>query len=314
MAEQSRPASDPPTLRASDLRPLPEPSAELPPAPPASEVRLSAGEIEQAVKRFGSEVALTLTTYDPHDAVEDIVARLPPGTPAEARRPAAAALHHPGSWSRGRIVYPQFGGLLPEQASLMIVVEQQIGSLTGVRTETRTLDIRVSLRDGRWQFDRLASDGGEAVPRPDELAPEAQAVLDDPRIELPDTARWDIHAGRVAPQLLHVMARAAEQEPFGVVAFDTGHPWEIFGTTRMSDHSRGVAVDVYRVGGRDVIDDRAQGSTTYRFVQWLYGQADVAIIGSPWALDGFGGRSFADALHQDHIHIAVSREHALRTD
>jgi hypothetical protein len=211
-------------------------------------------------------------------------------------------------------VYPQLGGLLPERASVMTVIEQHIGTPTGIRSEVRTLDIRIGRDDEGWRFESLASNGGDPVPRPEELSPEAKAVLDNPRIELPDSARWDIHAGRVAPELLSLMARAAELVPFGVIVFDSGHPWNIFGTDRMSDHSRGIAVDVHRIGDRLVIDDRAEDSLTHRFVQWLFDQPDVARIGSPWALDGFGGRSFTDLLHQDHLHIAVSREYAVRSE
>lgn len=291
------------------------PSESLQP-PPAVEPpdALSDSELERGLKEFAVAVAHALTNYEADEAPEDLVARLPERTSPDAGMPAVLALHHEASWSRGRIVYPQFGGLLPERASVMIVVEQTIGTPAGVRTETRALDIRVGRDAEGWIFESLASDGGEPVPRPDVLSPQAAAVLDNPRIELPDTARWDIHAGRVAPELLALMARAAEEKPFGVIVFDTGHPWNIFGTDRMSDHSRGVAVDVHRIGDRLVIDDRAEGSVTHRFVQWLYDQPDLANVGSPWALDGFGGRSFTDLLHQDHLHIAVSREHALRTD
>lgn len=291
----------------------PADSASLPP-PVARPAELSDSELERGLKQFAVEVAHALTNYEADDTAADIAARLPERSSPEAAMPAALALHHEGSWSRGRIVYPQFGGLLPERASVMIVVEQKIGTPAGIRTEIRALDIRIGRDAEGWRFEQLASDGGEPVPRPDVLSPEARAVLDNPRIELPDSARWDIHAGRVAPELLALMARAAEQEPIGVIVFDNGHPWNIFGTDRMSDHSRGVAVDVHRIGDRLVIDDRAEGSVTQDFVKWLYDQPDVANIGSPWALDGFGGRSFTDLLHQDHLHIAVPREHALRTD
>ena len=285
----------------------------LPPAiePPAE---LSDSELERGLKQFAVGVAHALTNYEADEAPGDIVSRLPERANPEAAMPAARALPPERSWSRGRLVYPQFGGLMPERASVMIVVEQQIGTPSGIRTETRTLDIRIGRDEEGWIFEQLASDGGDPVERPEVLSPEAEVVLDNPRIELPDSARWDIHAGRVAPELLALMARAAEHTPFGVIVFDSGHPWNIFGTDRMSDHSRGVAVDVHRIGDRLVIDDRAEGSVTHDFVSWLYDQPDLANIGSPWALDGFGGRSFTDLLHQDHLHIAVSRAHALRTE
>ena len=31
----------------------------------------------------------------------------------------------------------------------------------------------------------------------------------------------------------------------------------------------------------------------------------VSEVGSPWALDGYGGRSFTDDVHLDHVHIGV---------
>lgn len=287
--------------------------AALPAIPEApTPFELSDAELERGTKQFAAEVALVLTTYDPQETLEEIARRLPERSNPEAVSTAIQSLHHPGSWSRGSIVYPQLGGLLPEQLSVMVVVEQQIGTPTGIRTETRTLDIRVGRDEVGWFFEGLASHGGEPVPRPDTLGPEARAVLDHAHIELPDSARWDIHAGRVAPELLALMARAADEVPFGVLVFDSGHPWNIFGTDRMSDHTRGVAVDIHRIGQQLVIDDRVEGGVTHRFVQWLYEQPDLANIGSPWALDGFGGRSFTDLLHQDHLHVAVSRAHAVR--
>lgn len=34
-------------------------------------------------------------------------------------------------------------------------------------------------------------------------------------------------------------------------------------------------------------------------------QPEVSQIGAPWALDGYGGRSFTDVVHQDHLHVGV---------
>lgn len=286
---------------------MPGLSDPTPPAPPIGyPAPLAASETHPEIKRAATGAALALTTYDVGESAQTIAKRIP-ATAKEAVAEAAQALHRPYSWSRGRIVYPQFGGLQPDRASVMVVVERMQGSPEGLCSESRTLDIRMSLEEGEWRFDRLASDGGQPVKRPASLSPEATAVLDNPRIELPDTARWDIHEGRVSDTLLGLMARAAQQVSFGVIVFDTGHPWEVFGTDRQSDHSRGLAVDLYRIDDNLIIDDREIGSKTHSFVTWLYEQGDVRQIGSPWALDGRGGRSFSDALHQDHIHIGVHR-------
>lgn len=265
---------------------------------------LSANETHAELKQAAIEAALTLTGYEASDTLEDIAARLL----SDGAAPLTAvegSLHHPGSWSRGTVIYPQLGGLTPTRASVMVVVAQQIGSPDGERLETRTLDVRVRREAGQWRFDYLASAGGEPVPSPVSLPPEALAVLDNPRIALPDSARWDILAGRVSPFLLRVLARTAERTPISIVTFSSGHPWEVFGTDRQSDHSRGLAADIYSTGGVHVIDDHAVDSPTHALTVWLHGQPELARIGSPWEMDDLGVISFTDALHQDHIHIAV---------
>lgn len=253
---------------------------------------VSPNETHPGLKEAASEVALALTNYDPGDPPPEVAG-------------AGDELFVPDAWSRGQVIYPQLGGLGPTRASVMVVTQQMIGHGEDTLLFVRTLDVRMRIENGVWTFDFLASVGGTTVVPPSGLSAEALAVLNDPRIEMPDSARWDIFEGKVSHRLLRIMARLAELTPYGVTTLSQGHPYEVFGTDRQSDHSRGLAVDIYRIGGRLVIDDRAQGSQTYEIVRWLYEQPEIRQIGSPWALDGYGGRSFADALHQDHLHIAV---------
>lgn len=275
-------------------------------APQSAPLVLSPNETHPNAKALASRVALAVTTYEPHESVSDLAARLDFADPQAAAQ-MAALFHVPGSWSRGRIVYPQLGGLTDDRVSVMVVVEQMIGLPDGVLVASRTLDVRLALSGGSWRFERLASAGGTPLPPPQTLSPEAQAVLSDPRIEMPDSARWDIYSGLISPSLLAVMARLADIAPYGVVTLSEGHPYEVFGTPRQSDHSRGRAVDIYRVGDRLVIDDRAQGSLTYRVVEWALAQPEIRQVGSPWRFEGPPGRSFTDRLHLDHLHIAVQQ-------
>lgn len=218
----------------------------------------------------------------------------------------AHVLHVPGAAARSRLVYPQLGGLTDDRISVMVLVEQQIALPDRILIAERTLDIRLRLSGGRWQFERLASAGGVPVPPPGTLSPEAEAVLSDPRIQLPDSARWDIYSGLISPNLLRVMARLAEITPYGVATLSEGHPYEVFGTPRQSDHTRGRAVDIYRIGDSFVIDDRAIGSYTYQIALWLLEQPEIRQIGGPWRIEGQPqGRSFTDIVHQDHLHLAV---------
>jgi hypothetical protein len=312
------PEVSPPTPGSTPHRDLPgpdpddpEPSPpELPPAPDAAPLYAPVdAETHPNAKAVGAAVAQLLTTYDPSTSIEEVVAAATDGAGGSEDVEAARPLHHPEGWSRGQVVYPQFGGLTEDRCSIMAVVRQTLGLPDGtLREEVRTVDVRLRISGGEWRFEALASAGGEPVERPEELPPEAEAVLDDPRIELPDSARWDIHRGATSPDLLALMSRLAEATGgYGVCVLESGHPINVFGTDRLSDHTRGRAVDIHRIADQLVIEDRHEGSGTDRAVSWLYDEPSRPIIGGPWALDGFGGRSFTDAVHQDHLHVASPR-------
>lgn len=324
------PAGDePPTVTAPSPDPGPalpeevaeettEPADDLPPAEPETGAlplpagyELVAGETGSAAKRAAVDLVEALTTYDPDEELSAVVERASGGDAELAAHllDAAAPLHVGGAWSRGTIVYPQLGGLELDAAAVITVVRQDLRTVDGTdATETRVLDVRVDRDVGdTWRVVELASAGGDPVARPDDLSPEAAAVLDDDRIELPDSAVWDIHAGLIDDRLLELMTRMADRTPYGVVVLKTGHSREVFGTDRTSRHHEGRAVDIYRLGGPLVIQDREVGSATYDLVSWLHDQPELSEVGSPWALDGFGGRSFSDELHQDHVHVGVLR-------
>lgn len=306
-ADESDPAVDP------EPQPTPAPPSEpvalhaTPPEP--TDLVLSPDEMLPNAKRLASEVVQALLTYDVDDDASTILERVSgDGADVELLTVADPVLHA-DAWSRGEIVYPQLGGFNERAASVMVVARQTVGRADGsVTEETRTFDVRLAIQDGAWQFHEFASTGGVAVPRPDDLSEAAIAVLEDERIELPDTARWDIHRGAAQETLLKLMLLIADRTEYGVIVLDTGHPWEVFGTDRQSRHSMGRAVDLYRLGGPDVIDDREDGSDLHGFVEWLYDQPEMTNLGSPWALDGFRGRSFTDSLHQDHLHIEAGSD------
>jgi hypothetical protein len=270
--------------------------------------RVPGTDVAREAKRVACRVAEAVTTHERWTRADEIgrEAAGSDGARRRARARAAAPLHRPYSWSRGVVVYPQLGGLRGDRASVMVVVRREIGVGPRVeRTETRTLDVRLVRENGSWRFDSLASVGGSPVSRPSTLSRAAAAVVDDPRIELPDTARWDIYRGLVSPRLLRLMARMADRGPYGVTVLRTGHPPQVFGTDRMSQHTVGEAVDLYRVVGRDVCESRGEGSAARGLVHWLLTRQELSQLGSPWTLDAGGARSFSDAVHQDHLHIAV---------
>jgi hypothetical protein len=280
----------------------------LPPPSQAYEARyiVPLTEAEPEAKQLAADIAHSLTTYgesDDHaDRLNALASRSGFDLLAEANQP----LIYPGSWSQGQVIYLQLGGLRNGRASVMVVTRQTVGSNGEVDfAVVRTLDIRLVLGESGWEFDFLGSAGG-TFDRLEDLAL-AHAVARDPRIEMPDSARLDILSGLVSPTLLAVMAEIADQTPYAVTVLVTGHPHNVFETDRLSDHTVGRAIDIVRVGGLRVIDDRGEESATRTLVEWLYHHPDVRQVGSPWDLDEeTSRRSFTDAVHQDHIHIAVN--------
>jgi hypothetical protein len=267
---------------------------------------LAKAEVHREVKRVACEVVRDLTTYDA-GATPGQIARCVTSDPVrQARlRKSARPLCRSGWWSRGQVVYPQMGGLAGGRASVMVVVRREAGREADPEVvETRTLDVRLIRAGGAWVFDALASAGGTAIERPAGLSACARAVLDDPRIELPDSARWDIYRGDISPSLLRLMTDMADQGPYAVVVLRTGHPRYVFGTTRVSQHTVGQAVDLYRVE-RSLVVERTASGAPCALARWLCGRDDLGQLGSPWALADAGGRAFSDTVHQDHLHIAV---------
>jgi hypothetical protein len=262
-------------------------------------------EAEPEAKQLAADIAYALTTYEAGDDHHERLEALPSRHGVDELARASAPLTHPGYWSRGEVIYPQLGGLDNDLASVMVVTRQTVGTESEAAfSVVRTLDIRLLRGESGWEFDFL-SDAGGSFDRVEDLAT-AHAIANDPRIVMPDSARLDILSGLVSPTLLQVMADLAEQSPFEVVVLATGHPHNVFETDRLSHHTVGQAVDINRIGGRLVIEDRDPDSVTRATVEWLLSQPHVLQVGSPWDTDGEGSpRSFTNEVHQDHIHLAV---------
>jgi hypothetical protein len=296
----------PPATAASTTTTMPTTTtaSETPP-PPGPRYEVPATEASPEVKQLAVDIAYHLTTYEGADDHPARLAVLDSRGGLEPLLEASAPLTSAGKWSRGRVIYPQLGGLRNGRASVMVVTEQVVGS--GPESEfsvVRTLDLRFVEDDDGWKFDYLSSAGGAFDDL--EALVVAHEVAADPRIEMPDSARLDILSGLVSPQLLEVMADLADQTPYGVTVFATGHPHNVFETDRQSHHTIGLAVDIYRIGDRNVNSDLDEGSETWKTVAWLYANSDVRQVGSPWDLDGTrNSRSFTDEVHLDHIHLAV---------
>jgi hypothetical protein len=255
-------------------------------------------------KRLAARVAQEALTYEPGASAREVASSLPPaevgeGTLARALEPAI----DPRMQSVGEIVYPQLSGVTETSLGAMVIARQTLVDPDGESESiTRVLDVRLVLSDGSWSLDQIASVGGSPAERPSTLPAAAEGVLDNPNIELSDSARWDIYRGPIDPALLDALARAAERRELSVGILRSGHPTNVWATSRPSAHSQGFAADIYAVDGRPIVRQHRTGSPAYELAQELFAGGAYQ-LGSPWAL---GASSFTDAVHQDHLHLQQS--------
>ena len=217
---------------------------------------------------------------------------------------SASQLLVPDAASSIEIIYPQLGGLTDDAASIMVVYRWRTLIGGNETQQTRTADVRLARSAEGWRATTVASLGGDpAAGDPLPMTPSATAVLENEQIELADSARWDIEAGRIGDPVLDAMLSLARERSLSVTVLATGHPREVFETTSVSNHTEGRGVDIWAVDGVPVVAQRTDGSVIKEMVQEML-DAGVTEVGSPWDLDGLGGSSFTNVVHQDHLHVA----------
>ncbi len=300
---------------ASPRSARPSASPPRPSAPPPRYVPL-AGEALPNLKRAAADFVQALVTRSPGQRPEDVLGTatglVAPEFQGDAVLRVAAPLFAEQS-SAGQIVYPQLSGLAPlgtgaTSAGVMVVVRQRLTSKNDRSKDVvRVLDVRLRVVGGVWRVVDLVTAGGEPVDRPRDLPAKIAAVLDDPRIQLPDTCRWDVHAGRVSPDMVAVLGAAAAVTPVAVTVMRTGHPLNVFGTSKISNHTQGRAVDLWRAGGQPVVSIGAMTGPAHSALVAAFADPRTRQTGSPPGsdLDGPRRRSFTDLVHQDHLHLAV---------
>lgn len=321
----ARPSEQPTTRTA---RPEPSDSAEPTPTPSApsrpAKYEPIDGETYPNAKRLAGRFVQALTTYDHRAKPKQILRNAATRTDSEfdfaSVLKRAAPLFVADAMSQGTVVYPQLGGLTLgpgiDRTSVMVVVRQDLLYRRPFRGRlahrvTRTVDIRLASRDDEWLIEDLADAGGSAVHRaPDSLPDVAREVLDDSRIELPDSARWDILRGDIDERLLTTMLDLAGVAPYSVAVLKSGHPRNVFGTDQVSGHTLGRGVDIWKIAGKPVVlQQPSEKSDAHAFTAAALNDFGVPELGSPWDLDGppqpgESRPSFTDPVHADHIHVA----------
>ncbi|MEJ5946522.1 hypothetical protein WDZ17_14590 [Pseudokineococcus basanitobsidens] len=301
----------PPTAPAPGPAPAPLPTPEPWTAGPGEvrpEVKTAAARFVEGAGSWGSAGDGAAAALVERSAVAGLLGE---GVDASALAAALEPLADAGATAAAaEVVYPQYGGLTEDAASVMVVVEQRLRSADGglVRRGT-TLDVRTAPSpDGRWRVTGVRP--ADARPAPSGARPLVEEVLASPHVRLPDAAAADVRSGLVDDAVLRVLLGVARDHVLDVSVVRTGHPVEVFGTDRTSNHSRGRAVDVWRVDGRPVVDPASRDVV----VQALRtaGAAGATEVGGPVDLDGprqegQTGGYFSDDLHADHLHLGVTQ-------
>ncbi|MER5549386.1 hypothetical protein ABT072_45055 [Streptomyces sp. NPDC002589] len=204
-----------------------------------------------------------------------------------------------------QVVDAQYGGILSRSASVLVVCRQWTRRGGTVSAGGTTVDVRLS-RSGAgsgsgWTVDALhPADPGPAARS---LAPDVRTVLSDDRITLPPAAVADLRSGQVHTSVAGAMLALARTYRLEVSVVRSGHPLDVFGTSRPSDHPRGRAFDVWRIDGHAVVDPATSRGLIERFMRDA-AAAGSYNVGGPVLLSGGGpGQFFSDATHHDHVHI-----------
>lgn len=230
-----------------------------------------------------------------------VAAGLPPALVS-----AAAPLTDPSATAATvEVVYPQYGGLTEDLASIMIHLRQHLLAADGTASVRElVLDVRLSRSPGgTWTVTGIPI--GPPLTPTQPLSPVAEAVLANDNIVLPGPARQDIQSGLISDTVLATLAAAAQSHVLDVLVLYTGHPENVFETDRLSDHTAGQAVDVWRIDGQPVIDP-ATPRELLSDVMLTAGELGATSVGGPFDLNGDGRGYFSDAVHQDHLHVGVN--------
>ncbi|MFI9363440.1 hypothetical protein ACIG5E_20640 [Kitasatospora sp. NPDC053057] len=264
------------------------------------------GEIQPDVKRRAVELVAALGAWPPGgqggEAARARVAALglPPGLADQAGRLAPAAAE-----ASLEVIDAQYGGILADSASVLVVCRQWTRQPDGsVAPGGITVDVRLSRAEPRWNVTDLHP--GDPGPPAASPSPAVAKVLAEPRIELPPEAAADLLSGNVHDTVPTAMLRLAGPYTLSVSVVRSGHPLDVFGTNRPSDHPLGRAFDVWRIDGRAVVDP----ATPRQLIESFMRDAAAAgsyNVGGPVAIAGVGNQFFTDDTHHDHVHIGFNR-------
>ena len=264
-----------------------------------------AGEVEPAAKEAAARLLQTLASWGPNDGGADAARER---IVALGENPAlvdqAPQLLDQGDAAALQIVYPQYGGLSSDRASAsLLTICEQTRYLAGEPTPrvlSTVVDVRLERDSDRWSVRALlpASPADPVLPMSDGI----EAALDNDRLRLPAPARDDLLSGKIVPEVVAMLQGLSTRWVLDVCVLSSGHPENVFGSERPSNHTLGRAVDIWAIDEIPVIDQgRSQWQAVMTAAHQDFGADEV---GGPEDVDKVRGRPyFTDLVHQDHVHL-----------
>ncbi|WP_238343076.1 hypothetical protein [Nocardioides cynanchi] len=201
-----------------------------------------------------------------------------------------------------QVIDAQYGGLLADSASVLVVTRSWSTATGRLTTGGHTYDVRLSRAGASWRVTAVnpSRPGAPAT----HLTPAARRVLAEDRITLPPAAAADIRSGRVHDSVLTALLTVARTHRPHVSVVRTGHPLHVFGTTRLSDHPQGRAFDTWAIDGQSVVDPRTPRTPVEDYMHAV-AAAGSYNVGGPYLL-GAAPQWFSDDTHHDHVHAGFT--------
>ena len=204
-----------------------------------------------------------------------------------------------------QVVDAQYGGILSDSASVLVVCRQWTRRGGTVSAGGTTVDVRLVRAASGWTVTALhpAEPGAAVSPLPSRV----RTVLSDSRIQLPPAAQADLRSGHIHESVLGAMLSLAGTYRMYVSVVRSGHPLDVFGTSRPSDHPLGRAFDVWQIDGHAVVDPATSRNLIERFMRDA-AAAGSYNVGGPLQLSGgaTANQFFSDNTHHDHVHIGFT--------
>lgn len=138
---------------------------------------------------------------------------------------------------------------------------------------------------------------------PEDLGELEAAVLANPAIHLSAPARGDVEGGAIDTRVLRILLLIAQAHELGPVGpLITSHSNYVKGTTRVSNHMFGRAVDILGVDGAPVSPANPAAREVMEAILALPEWMQPHELGGPWVLTNGRIRTFTKD-HLDHIHV-----------